>query len=160
MYILSLIATIALIIFDQLTKYLAFVYLKPAAQLRLIPEIFHFSYVENEGAAFGMMQGGRWIFIVLTSIVIGIIIFYYTRLPKGKIYSWIRFSLILIVAGALGNFIDRLLNGYVIDFFYFVPINFPVFNMADVYVVCGSILLGVLIIFFLKDNKGAETSKN
>jgi signal peptidase II len=74
-------------------------------------------------------------------------------MPKTKVYHWVRVALILIAAGAVGNFIDRLLNGYVIDFLYFALIDFPVFNVADIFVVCGSFLLGIVVIFFVKDPK-------
>ena len=74
-------------------------------------------------------------------------------MPNDKKYNWLRFSLILIVAGAIGNFIDRVFRGgYVVDFLYFKLINFPVFNVADCYVVVGTILLAILLLFVYKND--------
>ena len=79
------------------------------------------------------------------------IVFLYLRIPKTKKYFWFRAIAILFCAGALGNFIDRVRQGYVVDFFYFSLINFPIFNVADIYIVVGTILLILLIFFYYKE---------
>ena len=119
----------------------------------LWPKVFNLFYVENTGAAFGMLKEARWFFVVLTSIVIIFAIIYSIRTRKTT--SWLfRVSLAMIIGGAIGNLIDRVLTGVVIDFFYFELINFAVFNVADAFVSVGAVLLGVYIIFFYdKDEK-------
>lgn len=159
MYIAAVLSVILLVVIDQLTKYLAVVFLMPVGTVKVLEGFIHFTYVENEGAAFGLMQGGRWIFVVMTVIVIVFICIYYARLPKGKKYRWEKISLVLISAGAVGNFIDRLLYGKVVDFMQFAFINFPVFNFADICVVIGTALLAILLIFFDKQEKEEQEEK-
>ena len=146
----------ALISIDQLTKYLAYTLLKPAGTVSLINGVFSLTYVENQGAAFGLFQGARWFFIIITIVVMCGIVYYYRKLPKEKAYNKARFTLVLIAAGALGNFIDRFRNGYVVDFLHARFIDFPVFNVADSYVVIGTIFLAILYIFIYRTDKTAE----
>lgn len=151
MSLLTVVIIAILVVIDQLTKYLAYTFLKPIRQLHIIENVFSLTYVENRGAAFGIFQGGRWFFIIATIIVLICLIFYNRNLPKEKPYVYVRISIILIVAGAIGNFIDRLFLGYVIDFLHITFINFPVFNIADIYIVLGTFLYSVLLLFFIKD---------
>lgn len=153
MYLIALVVSIILIAVDQITKYIAIQYLKPVGYITLVDGLFSLTFVENGGAAFGIFQGGRWFFIILTSILLVGICVYYYKLPKTRVYSWVRFSLILIIAGAVGNYIDRFRNGYVVDFFQALFIDFPVFNMADIYVVTGTILFTILLLFFIEGNE-------
>jgi signal peptidase II len=141
----------ALVTIDQVSKYLSVQFLRSDGPIDLIPGVFQLSYVENQGASFGLFQGGRWIFVALTLVVIGVIISYFAKLPRDKRFNSLRLALIFISAGAVGNLIDRILNGYVVDMFYFVPIDFPVFNVADSCVVCGTILMLFLFLFKQKD---------
>ncbi len=152
MGILAIVLAVALIAIDQITKYVALVKLKPINSMTIIDGIFNLTYVENRGAAFGIMQDMRWFFVVLTFFFLCGIIYYYLKLPKERPYGFVRFSLVLVFAGAIGNFIDRVLRGYVVDFFHASFINFPVFNMADIYLVVGTILLAILLVFFIKDD--------
>ncbi|NLL71331.1 MAG: signal peptidase II [Epulopiscium sp.] len=145
------ITIILLVIIDQLTKYLAIIYLKPIGTIPCIQEIFHFTFVENRGAAFGILQNKTWFFIITTLFILLGMIYYYFTLPSTQEYRWIRISLILIIAGAIGNLIDRIKQGYVIDFFDFRLIQFPVFNVADCYVVIGTFLLAYLLLFVIKE---------
>ncbi len=149
---LAILCSGLLIAFDQFTKYMALTRLKPISSVNVINGILNLTYVENRGAAFGILQEWRWFFIVLTALTVGGIIYYYNKLPKQKPYGYIRLALILIGAGAVGNCIDRLMNGFVVDFFHARFIDFPVFNMADIYVVTGTILLSIMLIFFVKDD--------
>jgi len=146
----------ALIAVDQLSKYLAYTLLRPVGTVIIIDKVFSLTYVENVGAAFGILQGARWFFIVITVIVIAGIIYYYLKLPKDRAYNKARFTLLVILSGALGNFVDRLRNGYVVDFFHARFIDFPVFNIADSYVVVGVILFAILYLFVYKEDKTRE----
>ena len=152
MYIISAIACIILIIADQASKYAALTHLKPVETIPIIQNIFSFTFVENRGAAFGMFQGARIGFLVVTPLILAAIVYYFIKLPYGRVYSFVRAALILVAAGAVGNFIDRLFRGYVIDFLHATFINFPVFNLADIFVVAGTGLLAVLIIFYIRDD--------
>lgn len=144
-----IIYTILLILLDQIVKFICLEKLKPLSSIKIIENFFYLTYVENRGAAFGMLQGARWIFIVIAliaSIVCGI---YYTKLPKNKFLTLGKISLILIISGAIGNLIDRLFRSYVIDMFHFIfwGNDFAVFNIADVFVCVGTFLLAIIIIF-------------
>lgn len=151
--IIFIISTLLLVAADQYTKILAINHLQDKPPIPLIKDIFELTYVENEGSAFGMFQGRQGFFIIITAIILSIIVFYYFKYLKDKKYNWLKFCFILITSGALGNLIDRifrgdngeLFNGKVVDFFYFKLIDFPVFNVADCYVVVGTILFAILI---------------
>jgi len=149
----AIIATVFLLAIDQITKYAAIYYLEPVGSHPVIEGVFELAFVINHGASFGILQGGRIFFIVTTPVILIGIVIYYFKLPKAKPHNLSRLSLILIFSGALGNFIDRLRQGYVVDFFHAKIINFPVFNMADTFIVIGTILLAVLFLFVIKDEK-------
>lgn len=151
MYILPAILAFILIVIDQVTKYIALVHLKPIFTTKFISGLLDFTFVENRGVAFGMFSGQKWFILVLTiSIVIGLI-WYYLTLPKTAEYRFVRLSMVLIFAGAIGNMIDRIFRGYVVDFFEFAFVDFPVFNMADIYVVVGVCILAFMILFVIKE---------
>ena len=135
---------IALICIDQFSKYLALNYLKLEGSIPVIQNIFHLTYVENRGAAFGMFQNNQIVF-VLIALVASIFGLYY--LHKKKIPMVGRVGIILIIAGAIGNLIDRVRLGFVVDYFDFRFIWEYVFNVADIYVVVGTILLCIYILF-------------
>jgi len=145
---------------DQFTKYLAVVYLSPIREHVLIPGVFSLLYLENRGMAFGLFYGGRWVFVVLTIIIMSGIIYNYITLPKTRPYNVIRVMLVLLTAGAIGNLIDRVRQGFVVDMFYFSLINFPVFNVADVLVVVSVIAIGIVYIYLSKtEEKEKERTK-
>jgi signal peptidase II len=132
---------------DQIAKYAARARLTDRV-VTLIPGCFELTYLENRGAAFGIFQSKRFILIGLTSIVILALIIYMLKRKPAK--PWIRVSLILIIGGAIGNLIDRVANGYVVDYLHFYVRNvfdFPVFNFADICVVTGTILLAAELLF-------------
>ena len=105
----------------------------------LIKGVLEFSYVENHGAAFGILQNALPFFVVITLAAMAVIIYILTRLC-------------FIAAGAVGNFIDRLLFSYVRDFIYFRLIDFPVFNVADIYITCATAILMLLALFYYKED--------
>lgn len=151
-------AVLAVLVFiDQLTKSLAKTNLMNQADISILDGILSLSYHTNQGMAFGLFKGGRWFFLTFAVIVLMIVIYYYRRLGDDKISNLVKACLIVICAGAIGNSLDRLLNGYVVDFFRTDFINFPIFNVADIYVVVGSISLAVLYLFFSKE---LESDKN
>lgn len=144
---------IILLFIDQLTKYLAADRLKGKEDYPLLPSILEFSYLENTGAAFSSFLGKQGFLITLTLCVMLLLIWKYFQIPSGKHFFPMRAAFVLIVSGGLGNLIDRILNGYVIDFIYFVPIDFPKFNAADCFVTVGMILLCIISFFYYKDDE-------
>ena len=153
MILTAIFASAILLAIDRITKYAAVYYLEPIGSYPLIKDVFEFAYVMNTGASFGILQEGRLFFLIITPVILVIIAVYYARLPKKKPYGWVRAALILIFSGALGNFFDRARQGYVVDFFYARFIDFPVFNMADSYIVVGTFLLAALLLFVIKEEK-------
>lgn len=141
---------------DQSTKHLAVLHLKGKSSIVFIKGVFELSYLENTGAAFGIFQNQRWVFMILTTFVILIIGYLYIRLPDKKRYRFLSASLLLLLAGAVGNMIDRTINGYVVDFFYFSLIDFPVFNVADIYVVLSAFFCLLLFFFYYTDEEFDE----
>ena len=136
---------------DQITKYLAVLYLKEKAAIPIIPEIFELFYLENHGAAFGILQGQKIFLIAVTAATMILLAYLYIRIPEDKHYLYVRMIILLLISGAIGNFIDRCLHDYVIDFFYFKLIDFPVFNVADIYVTVATVLLVLLFCFYYKE---------
>ncbi len=130
---------------DALTKLAAIEHLKPVDTIALWRGVFHLTYVENRGAAFGMMQGGRIFFIVISFIIIAAIFVFAKKYANTS--RTLRWGLTLVTAGAIGNLADRIFRGYVVDFLDFCLIDFPVFNFADIFVCIGAGLLVIYIIF-------------
>ena len=149
--IYNFILIILLIIFDQVTKLLAVSHLKNIDSISLVRGVFELRYLENRGAAFGMMQNMKFIFVVIAILMLGFVIFGLLKLPDSKKYLPLRIIMILIGAGAVGNLIDRLFRGFVVDFLYFSLIDFPIFNVADIYVSLSCVLLVILVLFVYKD---------
>lgn len=140
-----------LVILDQWTKRLAVASLKGREPFVIIQNVLEFSYLENRGAAFGMMQGMRIAFLIFAPAVSIGLFAYGLKLSLKKKFTPAVICFLLIISGAIGNFIDRLRNGYVVDFIYFKLIDFPVFNVADIFVTCGAILLILLLLFKYKE---------
>ncbi|WMJ75990.1 MULTISPECIES: signal peptidase II [unclassified Sedimentibacter] len=138
----------ASILLDQLSKVWAIDVLMDGSSIKVIGDFLRFTYAENRGAAFSILQDQRMFFIIITIVMLGVLSYVFF---KTKNISWLsRLSIAMIAGGAIGNFIDRVRFGYVVDFidvrfgsFY----NFPIFNIADSFVVCGTILMVILILF-------------
>ncbi len=150
---LSVLLLLMLVFLDQWTKCLAVRNLKGAADVVLIRGVLKLHYLENRGMAFGLLQGFQILFTVLTVAVLFLAVLIFLRLSYTKRFVFFRILLVLIAAGAVGNSIDRIANGYVVDFIYFSLIDFPVFNVADCYVTVSCILMAVLILFVYKDDE-------
>lgn len=139
--LLIIAATVAL---DQWTKSLAVSHLQSIGTYSLIENILHFTYVENRGAAFGMLSEHRWVFMVLSTVSIGLLLFWLLKeRPQSK---WVTVAAAMIIGGGIGNMIDRVALGYVVDFIDVRAIDFYVFNVADSFVCvgCGMILCWAL----------------
>lgn len=143
---------VILVITDQLTKHLAVVRLKNQAAYNLINGILEFNYLENRGAAFGVLQNQKYFFVFVALIFIGVIVFVLIKVPTQKKYYSLNILLVMIAAGAVGNMIDRVQYDYVVDFIYLVCIQFPIFNVADIYVTTATVILVFQILFVYKTN--------
>lgn len=155
---IALLAALALVGIDQLTKWLAVSMLKPVGSVNLISiggkEWLNLTYVENTGAAFSILEGKQIFLIVITSVVIAaMIVMLLTKRVKSKPVMW---SIALIIAGGIGNLIDRIFNGYVVDFVDVRIIKFAVFNFADICAVVGAVLL---ILFIIIDEVKSASAK-
>ena len=153
MIIPDVIFVLVLLFSDQFTKQLAVDRLMGAGVVSLIPGVMELIYVENTGMAFGLLKGGRIIFLVICMVFLPFLWWFHSIIPAGKRFLPLRICLILITAGALGNAMDRLLRGYVVDFFQTAFIDFPVFNLADCYVVVGAFLLVFMMLFVYKEGE-------
>ena len=145
------IGCLLLVVLDQFTKVLALQNLKGQEPITIIPDVFQLLYVENRGAAFGILQNKQWVFLIITAIVLAALIWALPRMSRERHFLPLRLCLCFIGAGAVGNMIDRIFRGYVVDFFYFKLIDFPVFNVADIYVTTSAIVLIFLIVFLYKE---------
>lgn len=151
--IIDILAILLLIFFDQFTKYLAVVKLKYNPPYVLIDGVLELNYLENKGAAFGMLQDKKTLFIFMAVIMLTVVFYVLFKLPdEKKFVSWQVF-LCLICAGGVGNMIDRVRFDYVVDFIYFVLIDFPVFNLADILITIGTALFFIVIIFLTKEEE-------
>ncbi len=152
----ALIIGIVLVALDQIIKYFVTVYLQPVGSVSVIDNLLSLTYVENRGVAFGMFSDMRWIFVVLTTVMLAIIIFYmFKKRPNGKFFY---ICAGMIIGGGIGNLIDRVLYGYVIDY---LSLSFfsPVCNFADYCITIGTVLLMIYILFFsdvVKNSKKAD----
>jgi signal peptidase II len=154
---------IVTVFLDQLTKYLTVLHLKPIDTLPIIEDVFHLTYVENTGAAFGMMKDARWVFMITsTAAIIGILGYmihrYYVK--KEKLHWAEALSLSLILGGGIGNMIDRTMLGYVVDMIDCRFINFAVFNVADSFVCIGAgLMILYLIILTVREYQAEKAAK-
>lgn len=141
---------ILIIIFDQLTKFFVVQNITLNSEVvSVVPKIFSFVHVHNPGAAFSILQGKiEFLSCISLAFCVGVIWYMIIKKPKNKV---LRISTMLLFAGAIGNVIDRIFRGYVVDFIKVLFINFPVFNLADIAITCGAALLIIYILFL--DNK-------
>jgi len=157
MNIIAALIIIISVIFDQATKLWAANVLKNGNSIKIIGNFLRLSYAENKGAAFSILQNQRIFFLIITIVMLVFLALIYIK--TKNISKMSRLSVAMIIGGAIGNFIDRFRLGYVIDFidvrfgsFY----NFPIFNIADSFVVCGTILMVILILFNKFETSGSN----
>ena len=163
-----------LIFLDQITKKMAVFFLKDQPAIPIIQDVFELKYLENSSAAFGLdpisllhkwfqfeiftnnpdlyLNARMGFFYLLTICVTVFLIFVFSKIPNAKRYRYIDMVLIFFIAGAIGNLIDRVCHKYVIDFLYFKLINFPIFNVADIYVTCAAFAMIALGLIYYTDN--------
>ena len=155
-----LMITALTVVIDQLTKILAVKFLKPVDTVPLIEGVLHLTYLENRGAAFGMLKDHRWVFMV-TSTVAVIAVLAFMMAGYKKYYNPLLFTgLSFIAGGGIGNMIDRVANGYVVDFIDFRLINFAIFNGADSFVCVGAGLVVIYVIISdVKARKAGKTAE-
>lgn len=152
--IFAVLSVLVLVCLDQAAKYLAAIKLNPANggnDISLWDGVFRLRYLENRGAAFGMMQGQKTVLVLSTIFIFLVLCFIFYRLPSEAHFCALRWLITFVLAGAVGNFIDRMRFGYVIDFLYFELIDFPIFNVADIYVTCSVAVFLALFLFFYKE---------
>ncbi len=149
---LDIVGICALVALDQYTKYLAVLHLKDKPAYIIINGVLELNYLENKGAAFGMLQNQKAFFIFVAVVILSVIGYVLFKTPEQKKYRSLHVLLSLIAAGAIGNMIDRIRLDYVVDFIYFVLINFPIFNVADMYVTVSTVFLVILLLFVYKEN--------
>lgn len=149
--ILSFILICVLIVLDQFSKAMAITHLMNKEDIVLIPGVLQLHYLENTGAAFSILEGKQVFFAILTPILLLALVYIMLKMPRVKKFSILNGIIIFLISGAIGNYIDRILNNYVVDFIYFSLINFPVFNIADCYVTVAVFVLLVVVMFFYKD---------
>lgn len=145
MPILLILLTVGLVAVDQFIKFLVKTQLAPIGSVTAIDGLLQFTYVENRGAAFGFLENKRWFFIIMTAAVIGLI--FYLIISKRITHRLFLFASAFIIAGGIGNLIDRIFLGYVVDY---ISLSFfpPVCNFADYCITTGAILLILYVLFF------------
>lgn len=146
--------TLILVLTDQLTKALAVHFLSNNT-ITIIPDFFKLELLWNRGAAFGILQDSRLFFCILTIIVCFVIEFYYFRIPDDKKYRLMKIDAIILFSGAIGNLIDRLKSGSVVDYlaFTFGTYHFPSFNVADIFVSISAVGMLILVLFYYNDEQ-------
>ncbi len=141
---------LAIVLADQVTKYLVVANIPLHGHVDFIPGVLGFTYTKNTGAAWSMLEGQRWLFILIFVILTALLLVEYFkfRMPFTTVERWL---IAAIYGGGLGNVIDRVRLGYVVDMIRTEFMDFPVFNVADCFITCGCILLIAHMIFFNKD---------
>ena len=149
-YLFMILCAVGITVADQLTKYLVVQNIPLYGEVPVINGLFHLTYVRNTGAAFSMFQGMQWLFAVLFAVLTVAVIWDFAKksMPFTKLERWL---IVCIWAGGLGNMIDRIRLGYVVDMIEVEFMNFAVFNVADCFITCGCILLIAHLIFFNKE---------
>lgn len=132
---------------DQITKLWAVSALQNGNSIIVIPNIFQLTMTKNQGAAFGVFQGARWIFVIITFGALGLMTSMIEYSKRHNMPEIGRVGLCLVMGGALGNLVDRIVVGHVVDFFYLVAIEFPIFNVADIFITIGGAMILISILF-------------
>lgn len=151
MLLIDMVVASLLLLLDQYTKYLAIQRLKDNPAVVLIKGVLELNYLENRGSAFGMLQNQKFFILFIGFVFLAVILFFLFKLPGEKKFRPVHIFLAAVIAGGIGNMIDRFRFDYVVDFISFVLINFPIFNVADCYIVVSVIGLAVLFLFVYKE---------
>ncbi|MBO4982103.1 MAG: signal peptidase II [Lachnospiraceae bacterium] len=151
MLIMDTVIAAVLLAFDQFTKYLAIIHLKDNPAYILIDGVLELQYLENRGSAFGMLKNQKVFLLFVGAVFLLVLLFFLFKLPRQKKFNSVHILFSVIIAGGLGNMIDRLRFDYVVDFIFFVLIDYPIFNVADIYIVLATIGLFILFLFVFKE---------
>ena len=151
-YILPILGVAAVVLLDQLVKEVCLAKIGMYNAVVLIEDVFELYVIPNKGMAWGMLQNKQWIFVAVTPVVLGLMAWFYIKLPNEKKFRPMQILTVTLAGGAIGNLIDRMFRGefcqgYVVDMFYVKAIDFPVFNVADSFICVSFALLAVLVIF-------------
>ena len=149
-YLLMLLAVAGITAADQITKYLVVQNIPLYGQVPAVPGLFHLTYVQNTGAAFSMLRGAQWLFVLIFLVLTVVVVWDMVKkvMPFTRLERWL---VVCVYAGGLGNMIDRVRLGYVVDMIEVEFMNFAVFNVADCFITCGCIGLMLHLIFFNKE---------
>lgn len=147
LYMVNSLLAFLLLFIDQTTKYFAIHSLGNGKRIILIKSVLELYYTENTGAAFGLFEGKNIVIMFMVIAIVMILLFMYRRLCRAEKYQGICFVMTVLISGALGNLIDRMLYGFVVDYIYFVPIDFPRFNFADICIVSAVFMMSYLFLF-------------
>lgn len=149
------IGALIVLLLDQMTKYAVKTYMYVGESIPVLGDWLRLTSHRNQGAAWGILQGQRWLFVLITLVVVGGIIVTERRTPKDR--KWFRIALALLLGGAVGNMVDRMARGEVVDFLDIRAIHYPIFNVADSAIV---IAVGLLLVdTFLGSRRSAPTVK-
>ena len=140
------ISILLLIALDQAVKWYVVKAIPLGGMRTFIPKVVSLTYLKNSGAAFSMLENQQWFFAIITLIAMGAAFVYLYRHIKGSL--WLLLGLTLIISGGIGNFIDRVRQGFVVDMFHLDFMNFAIFNVADIYLTVG---VGLLLIYLLRE---------
>ena len=149
-YILMAVMAVLIIAADQITKYLTVTKIAEFGSVDFIPGVLGLTFVKNDGAAFSMLEGQHWLFALVFAIFGAFIIWEFSK-KRMPFTTFERFCIVAVFAGGLGNMIDRLRLGYVVDMIETQFMKFPIFNVADIFITCGCILLIFHLVFFNKE---------
>ena len=147
LFLIDIVIAAVLLALDQYTKYLAILHLKNRPALVLIDGVLELQYLENRGSAFGMLQNQKFFILFVGIVFLAVIVFFLFRMRLQKKYNIVHILLSVVIAGGIGNIVDRFRFDYVVDFISFVLINYPIFNVADCYIVVAMIILFLLFVF-------------
>ncbi len=154
-YFLMILLGAGIVAADQYTKFLTLTNIPLYGNVEFLPGILRFTYVQNTGAAFSSFQGAQWLFALVFAVFTAAVIYEFATRKMG-FSDWERWLIVMVYAGGLGNMIDRLRMGFVVDMLQVEFMNFPVFNVADCFITCGCIALMVSLVFhkdFWKEEK-------
>ena len=158
-YVIYSVIIIVGIFLDQLTKFLTSSFMELYESIPIIKDVIHITYIQNTGAAFGMMKDSRWIFMIVSTVmIIALSLYLYLGHAENRFYG---ISIAMIISGGIGNMIDRIALGYVVDMIDFTLIDFAVFNGADSFVCVGAgLLILALILDIVKESKDQRTGES
>ena len=158
LYCLLIIFMVLIAVLDQVVKAVVSAHIPLGAVIPAIPGVFHWTNVHNTGAAFSMLQGGRWLFAAVCLIGLAVVVVLVVKkVLTNRFELW---CLAAVFGGGIGNLIDRVRLGYVVDMIEVEFMDFAVFNVADAFITCGAIALAVYVLFFDREKKPKEEMPN